>query len=112
MSERKALTPGEIEAALHMLPGWSVVDSETDSETPARELYKRFVFADFAHAIAFMSAAREPIDKLNHHPRWENVWNRLDVYLSTHDIGNQVSPKDVELAQLLESLYAGAKDKA
>jgi 4a-hydroxytetrahydrobiopterin dehydratase len=108
MSERKALTPQEVESALQSLPGWVVVHGAG----AARELHKRFVFTDFAHAIAFMTAVAGPIDVLNHHPRWENVWNRIDVYLSTHDLGSQISARDVELAKLLELHFANAAGKA
>ncbi len=107
MSERKALTSAEIEIALQSLPGWSVVEGNTNP--PTHELHKRLIFNDFSHAIAFMSSVAGPVDATNHHPRWENVWNRIDVYLSTHDIGGQVSPDDVKLARLLESHYATAK---
>jgi len=94
------LTPSELNDALANLPGWSVVTNQD-----AQELHKRFTFESFAPAIAFMASAVEPIDKLNHHPRWENVWNRLDIYLSTHDLGNRISDRDVKLAQLLDGLY-------
>ena len=111
MTERKALLNDEIKAALQTLPGWTVVEGQT-GRPPAHELHKRFVFQDFVHAIAFMTSAAGPIDTLNHHPRWENVWNRIDVFLSTHDLASQISPADVELARLLESLYVNAKGKA
>ncbi|HWA94881.1 MAG TPA: 4a-hydroxytetrahydrobiopterin dehydratase [Terracidiphilus sp.] len=110
MSERKALTPAEIESALQELPGWSVVEGSGTQLT--HELHKRFVFNDFSHAIAFMSSIAGPIDAMNHHPRWENVWNRIDVYLSTHDLGGQISANDVRLAQLLESHFATAQKKS
>ncbi|MDE3199888.1 MAG: 4a-hydroxytetrahydrobiopterin dehydratase [Acidobacteriota bacterium] len=110
MSERKALTSAEIETALHALPGWSVV--EGSGETPTHELHKRFGFNDFAQAIAYITSVAGPIDAMNHHPRWENVWNRIDVYLSTHDIGGQISANDVKLAELLESHFATAKSKS
>jgi 4a-hydroxytetrahydrobiopterin dehydratase len=101
MSANQALSTSELTEALATLPGWSVVTSSS-----AQELHKRFTFDSFAPAIAFMASAVEPINKLNHHPRWENVWNRLDVYLSTHDLGNNISARDVELARLLDGLYS------
>lgn len=100
MSANQALSASELDAALATLPGWSLVTGPG-----AQELHKRFTFDSFAPAIAFMASAVAPIDQLNHHPRWENVWNRVDVYLSTHDLGNKVSVRDVELARLLDGLY-------
>lgn len=110
MSERKVLNTAEIESALHGLPGWSVVKGS--GQPPTHELYKRFVFNDFSHAIAYMSSVAGSVDAMNHHPRWENVWNRIDVYLSTHDIGGQISASDVKLAELLESHFAATRGES
>jgi 4a-hydroxytetrahydrobiopterin dehydratase len=100
MSVNQALSADELAEALATLPGWSVA-----ARPDAQELHKCFTFESFAPAIAFMASAVAPIDKLNHHPRWENVWNRVDVFLSTHDLGNRISARDVELARLLDDLY-------
>ena len=100
---RQPLSAIQLAEVLPTLPGWSVATS-----AGAEELHRRFTFPGFAPAISFMASAVEPIDRLNHHPRWENVWNRVDVYLSTHDLGNRISARDVELARLLDSLYSAA----
>lgn len=76
-------------------------------ETPAgwaREgdtLTKRFEFGDFAAAIGFLSAAAPEIDALDHHPEWTNVYNRVDVRLTSHDVG-EVTERDLRLAAILD----------
>ncbi len=69
-------------------------------------LHKTFVFADFAAALAWMVKAGFVIEKLNHHPEWTNVYNRVSVKLTTHDAGNTVTAKDRELAEALDKLYS------
>ena len=60
-------------------------------------------FADFVHAFGFMATSAIAIEKMNHHPEWFNVYNKVVVDLSTHDAGG-VTDKDVELAKLLDSV--------
>ncbi|TVR46426.1 MAG: pterin-4-alpha-carbinolamine dehydratase [Planctomycetota bacterium] len=72
---------------------------------------KGYRFADFRAAMAFMQAAIEGIEELNHHPEWSNVYNQVKVQLTTHDAGNVVTDKDIKLAQLLDQL-AGAQSHA
>lgn len=69
------------------------------------KLTKTFVFKSFADAIAWMVKASFAIEKLNHHPEWTNVYNKVHVSLTTHDAGNTVTDKDRELAQVLDNLY-------
>jgi 4a-hydroxytetrahydrobiopterin dehydratase len=88
------MTLAEIEAALRSLDGWSVVEGK---------LHREYRFADFVHAFGFMATAAVAIEKMNHHPEWFNVWNRVTVDLTTHDAGG-ITAKDVELAGLLETL--------
>lgn len=68
------------------------------------KLHKTFVFNDFAEAMAWMVKAAFAIEKLNHHPEWTNVYNRVSVSLCTHDAGNVVTDKDRELAKVLDSI--------
>lgn len=68
-------------------------------------LQKTFVFNSFKSAINFMQACIEPINTLNHHPVWTNVYNMLKVELQTHDAGNIVTQKDKDLAVLMDSIY-------
>jgi 4a-hydroxytetrahydrobiopterin dehydratase len=67
-------------------------------------LHKTFVFKTFAEAMAWMVKAGYGIEKMNHHPEWTNVYNKIMVKLTTHDAGNTVTEKDRELAALLDTL--------
>ncbi|MCA9983784.1 MAG: 4a-hydroxytetrahydrobiopterin dehydratase [Anaerolineales bacterium] len=88
------LSPAELELALANLPGWSV---------QAGKLHKQFQFADFGAALAFMVAGGLAAEKLNHHPEWTNVYNRVVVNLVTHDQGDSITRLDVALAVRLEA---------
>ncbi len=68
------------------------------------KLQKTFVFKDFPAAMAWMVRASYVIDKLNHHPEWTNVYNKVHVSLSTHDAGNTVTQKDHDLAAALDEI--------
>ena len=67
-------------------------------------LNKTFSFRNFTEAIAWMVRAGYAIEKLNHHPEWTNVYNKVTVKLTTHDAGNTVTDKDRELAKILDEL--------
>jgi 4a-hydroxytetrahydrobiopterin dehydratase len=67
-------------------------------------LVKTFTFKTFADAMAWMVKAAFDIEKMNHHPEWTNVYNRVTVKLSTHDAGNTVTDKDRKLAQALDKV--------
>ena len=88
------LAQDQIDAALLRLPGWSVSDGK---------LHRDFEFASFNEAFGFMARAAMEIEKLNHHPEWFNVYNRLSVDLMTHDAGG-ITQNDVDLAAILNSL--------
>jgi 4a-hydroxytetrahydrobiopterin dehydratase len=88
------LTDSEIQQALPKLLGWTVKDGK---------LHREYNFGDFAHAIGFIVTAAIGIEKMNHHPEWFNVYNRVTVDLTTHDSGG-ITQKDVELAQTLEKI--------
>jgi 4a-hydroxytetrahydrobiopterin dehydratase len=90
----KKLTDAEIAAAIAPLAGWSV---------KAGKLHRDYKFADFPHAFGFMATAAPSIEKMEHHPEWSNVYNRVAVDLTTHDAGG-ITQKDVDLAKLLESI--------
>lgn len=67
-------------------------------------LHKTFVFRNFAEAISWMVKAGYAIEKLNHHPEWTNVYNRVEVKLTTHDAGNRVTDLDRKLADILDGI--------
>lgn len=67
-------------------------------------MYRKFQFRDFSEAFAFMTRVALEAEKMNHHPRWTNVWNIVEIWLSTHDAGNLVTGKDHELAARIDNL--------
>lgn len=69
-------------------------------------LYKKFRFADFSEAFAFMTRVAIEAEKADHHPRWTNVWNTVEIWLSTHDAGNIVTDKDRDLSKKIDALLA------
>lgn len=68
------------------------------------KLYKKFVFKNFSEAFAFMTRVAIEAEKMNHHPEWKNVWNTVEIWLSTHDAGDIVTDKDHALARKIDSL--------
>ena len=82
--------------ALGELKGWS--------EVAGRDaISKSFKFADFNAAFAFMARVALAAEKADHHPEWFNVYNRVDITLSTHDAGG-LSERDVALAKFIDSV--------
>jgi 4a-hydroxytetrahydrobiopterin dehydratase len=67
-------------------------------------LYRKFEFADFSEAFAFMTRVAIEAEKADHHPLWTNVWNKVEIWLSTHDAGDIVTDKDRELAAAIDKL--------
>ena len=68
------------------------------------KLYKKFQFENFSAALAFMTRVALEAEKMNHHPLWTNVWNTVEIWLSTHDAGNVVTDKDRKLAAAIDQL--------
>jgi len=87
------LTKEELDSAVAGLPGWSVVNGK---------LHREYKFPDFTHAFGFMATAATAIEKMNHHPEWFNVYNKVTVDLTTHDSGG-ITQNDVKLARLLDT---------
>ncbi|HEU4472957.1 MAG TPA: 4a-hydroxytetrahydrobiopterin dehydratase [Flavisolibacter sp.] len=78
--------------------------SNTGWQEKDNSLYRKFVFADFNKAFAFMTSVALIAEKMDHHPKWTNVWNTVEIWLSTHDAGNVVTDKDRKLAQKIDAL--------
>ena len=88
------LSQEEIGEELKNLPGWSVVNDK---------LHKEIQFDSFNQAFGFMTMAAMETEKMNHHPEWSNVYNRLVIELTTHDAGG-ITQNDINLARILNSL--------
>ena len=88
------LSEEQISTELSGLQGWRVVNGK---------LHKDFVFHDFIEAFGFMCKAAIHIEKMNHHPEWFNVYNKISVDLVTHDAGG-ITQNDIALARTLNSL--------
>jgi 4a-hydroxytetrahydrobiopterin dehydratase len=67
-------------------------------------LYKKFEFADFKQAFAFMQKVAKVAEQANHHPRWLNEWNKVEIWLTSHDAGNKVTDKDRQLADKIDEI--------
>ena len=67
-------------------------------------LRRRFKFANFSEAFAFMTRVALLAEKRNHHPDWSNSWNTVDIALSSHDAGNVVTDRDRDLASAIDAL--------
>ena len=67
-------------------------------------LYKKFEFKNFSEAFAFMTRVAIEAEKMGHHPLWTNVYNKVEIWLSTHDAGDIVTDKDKKLAKKIDAL--------
>ena len=68
------------------------------------KLYRSFSFKNFSEAFAFMTRVALEAEKMNHHPEWKNVYNKVDIWLCTHDAGDIVTEKDKKLAKAIDAL--------
>lgn len=75
-------------------------------EKTNNKLYKKFQFKDFSEAFAFMTRVAIEAEKMNHHPEWKNVWNTVEIWLSTHDAGDIVTDKDEKLSKKIDALLS------
>ncbi|MES2988404.1 MAG: 4a-hydroxytetrahydrobiopterin dehydratase [Pseudomonadota bacterium] len=90
------LTDGLRAESLAALPEWAH-DAERDAIT------RRFTFKDFNEAFGFMTRVALIAEKADHHPEWSNVWNRVDVLLTTHDVDG-LSIRDIQMATAIDAL--------
>jgi 4a-hydroxytetrahydrobiopterin dehydratase len=91
------LSEQEIAAELRKLSGWSVVNGN---------LHRVFEFKDFSAAFGFMTRAALAAEKMDHHPDWSNVWNKVTVDLSTHSAGG-LTKNDFDLAAKMQQIHGG-----
>ena len=78
------------------VPGWKLVDGRD-------AIHRSFKFEDFNEAFGFMTRAALVAEQMNHHPEWTNVWNRVEVTLSTHDAGG-LTERDLKLAEAMDCI--------
>lgn len=90
------LTPEERAQALDALADW-------DFDEARDGIVRQFLFADFSEAFAFMTRVALLAEVQDHHPEWSNVWNRVDILLTTHDAGG-LSARDVNMAKAIDAL--------
>ncbi len=90
------LNQAERDDALEGLPEW-------DHDDARDAITRSFTFDDFSQAFAFMTQVALLAEKADHHPEWSNVWNRVDILLTTHDAGG-LSGRDIEMAQAIDAL--------
>jgi 4a-hydroxytetrahydrobiopterin dehydratase len=95
------LTGAARKANLAKLDGWTEVDGRD-------AISRKFMFKDFNEAFGFMARAALIAEKLDHHPEWFNVYNRVEVTLATHDAGG-VTERDIKLAQEMDRLAKGPR---
>lgn len=92
------LLPERREALPALLPGWSAA--------PGRDALRReFRFRDFSEAFAFMTRVALLAEAQDHHPEWSNLWNRVEIALTTHDAGG-LSERDIRMATAIDALLA------
>lgn len=91
------LEPQQARALLATLANWRHDDRRG-------AIAREFVFADFAQAFAFMTQLALAAERRNHHPEWFNVYNRVDIVLTTHDVGG-LSQRDIDLARYADEAF-------
>ena len=85
------------DTALTSLPGWTLRED-------GLAIRRIFTFADFSEAFAFMTRVALAAEKADHHPEWSNVYNRVDITLTTHDAGG-LSQRDIDMALAIERMF-------
>lgn len=91
-----SLSAQQVEACLGRLPGWTYDDARG-------ALFRFILFTDFSEAFAMMTRIALAAEQADHHPEWSNVYNRLDIWLTTHD-ANGVSQRDIALAERISGM--------
>ena len=100
MTRPKALASEDVQSRLSDLAGWKLEGGK---------LHREFQFANFAEAFGFMTQVALQAEKMDHHPEWSNVYNRLEVDLTTHDAGG-ITELDFELASHMSAISASRRE--
>ncbi|EJL30850.1 4a-hydroxytetrahydrobiopterin dehydratase [Novosphingobium sp. AP12] len=90
------LSPEELAHSVDTLPGWS-------HDAQRKALYRKLILGDFCEAFGLMARIALHAEKADHHPEWSNVYNRIEIWLTTHDAGG-VSAQDVSLARQINTM--------
>jgi 4a-hydroxytetrahydrobiopterin dehydratase len=98
MNEKLSVQERETDLAARLENGWSMAQDRD-------AIFKQFKFKSFVEAFSWMTAAALCAEKMNHHPEWSNVYNRVNVTLTTHDVDG-LSGLDIKLAQKMDQLAA------
>lgn len=85
----------DAKSAAAAVAGWKEADNK---------LYRKFEFKNFSEAFAFMTRVALEAEKMDHHPLWTNVYNTVEVWLSTHDAGDIVTDKDRKLSKKIDAI--------
>ena len=93
MDRKTLLTGDDLRTAVASVPQWDLIEDR---------LHRTFSFADFSEAFGFMSRVALLAEKLDHHPEWSNVWNRVDIAITNHDAGG-ITELDVVFAQRVDA---------
>ena len=94
-NKRERLSEDKIQEEINKLERWTLKEGK---------LSKAFDFPNFVQAFGFMTQIALEAEKMNHHPRWTNVWNTVELWLNTHDAGDTVTEKDRKLANAIDKL--------
>jgi 4a-hydroxytetrahydrobiopterin dehydratase len=97
MGAIKKLSSSAAEAGLKSIPGWTIEDGK---------LYRQFRFPRFVEAFGFMASVATVCEKEDHHPEWFNVYNKVDIRLTTHEAGG-ISERDLVLARSINEIHEG-----
>ena len=101
------LTLHELHTALEKLPAWDIVETAPpDSQPIHQELHRLFEFSSFPDAMHFMLTASRFIHVTDHHPSWRNTYAKLEVWITTGELKQRLSAKDIALAEYLEGLFS------
>ena len=97
----------EIERAGDRLPDWRRVSRNNSKAVGGRtdELYRKFAFSSFREVVNFIMMASRDIEQIAHHPDWHNVYQELEIWLCTWDVGHRITDLDIKLAQRFDALY-------
>lgn len=100
------MRPGKLDQAAHDEALRSLVPRGWSHDHTRDAIAKTYRFADFAEAFGWMARVAVTAEKLDHHPQWRNVYNRVEVVLTTHDVGG-LTALDLELAEKMDAFAAG-----